>query len=152
MARTRGDVRVLAGTDEDLQPSTMCDGFQTLHDLKARRSRNRYNPAVARMDRQRLAAGEVVQHPIEHRLVLHVPSQRSDHCRPEKEDAGGNLTHAAAGQSRTERLQAVRSVAHTGQDRVEPCLDRNACADQFSRLREPHIRLRRAGFERGGSC
>ncbi|HEY4759669.1 MAG TPA: hypothetical protein VIH42_03735, partial [Thermoguttaceae bacterium] len=50
----------------------------------------------------------------------------------------------------TERLQAVRTVSHAGQDRVEPRFDRHACADQLGRLREPHLRRRCTGFKRGG--
>ena len=73
VARATGDVRVLAGTDEDFQTVTVCDGFQTLHDLKARPSWKRNHPAVARVDRQRLATGEAVQHSIEHCSAFDVP-------------------------------------------------------------------------------
>ena len=90
------------------------------------RSRKRPDPAVARMDRQRLGGGEAVQEPIEHQLVLDVPPQRPDHRWSEKEDAGGNLAHADAGQCLTERFQAVRAVGHAGQNRVEPRFDGNA--------------------------
>lgn len=41
VAGAAGNVRVLAGTHEDLQAVTVSDGFQTIHDLKTRRSPKR---------------------------------------------------------------------------------------------------------------
>jgi len=73
MARATGDVRVFAGTAENLKAAAVRDGFETLHDLSTRPSRKCQDSAIARMDRQTLAGGEVVQHPVEHQLVFHVP-------------------------------------------------------------------------------
>ena len=119
-----------------IQTVTTGDGFQTLDDLKTRGSRKRPDPAVACMDRQRLAVGEGIQQPIEHPLVLDVPPQRPDHRWSEKEDAGGNPAHADAGQCLTERFQAVRAVGQAGQNWIEPRFDGDMCADQVGRLRD----------------
>ena len=84
----------LQAQDGDFHAVTARNGFQTLHNLKTRRgSGSAGYLAIARMDRQTLAAGERVQESTHHRLVFQAPSQRSDHRWPQKEDAGGNCAY-----------------------------------------------------------
>ena len=139
MARTAGNVRVLAGADEHIQSITPPNGFQAIHDFKTHRGWQRSYPAVAGVDRHGLAASEDAQK-LAHQLpVFDVPSQRSDHRWTQEEDTGGNGAYANARQRREKPFQTFLIVRHAGQDRVEPSLDQDACVDQFVGLRGPNV-------------
>ena len=89
------------------------DGYKTFHDFKAFRGRQRRHMAATGMNRQTLAVSKTVEQPVKHLSIFDVPSQRSNHRRPEKQYTRRESLNADGRQCLAQRFQALLTVGQT---------------------------------------